>query len=46
MVVILCMVKILGLWLVPYATNNSMHRWIRWVWFGEINNIASLDKFI
>jgi hypothetical protein len=38
--------EILGLRLAPYAPNNSMHRWIRWVWFGEINDIANLEDFI
>jgi hypothetical protein len=38
--------EILGLWLVPYATINSMHICIWWVWFGEINDIADLEDSI
>jgi hypothetical protein len=38
--------KFWGCWLVSYAPSNGMHRGIRWVWFGEINNIANLEEFI
>jgi hypothetical protein len=38
--------EILGLWASLICTNNNMHRWIRWVWFGEINDIANSEGFI
>jgi hypothetical protein len=33
-------------WIALYAPSNGMHRGIRWVWFGETNNIANAEEFI
>jgi hypothetical protein len=40
-----CMMQILNFGLVPHCSNQGMHRWIIWVWFGGINHIAKLKEF-